>query len=193
MYCFWLGGLLEKKILPQDWDLGLKTGIFGPGGWGEGVQRTRKRRRRWKLTLWLVSWWANQGRGEIHIRLNKTIHCHVAYLLLHMNQYLDFLMKAHFSYKLGLKTHYWQFHNLKIFAKYKKKINMTVKFLLITFKQSCVIMFLNYFSFFLSFWKKSLYVLFLAGWAVGEKNFTSYSLWCLWRGIFKGSFMQNFN
>ena len=34
---------------------------------------------------------------------------------------------------------------LRNFAKYNKKINMTVNFLLITFKQSCVIMFLKFF------------------------------------------------
>ena len=40
------------------------------------------------------------------LKLNKTIHHHVAYLLLYKNPYLDFLIKAHFLCKLGLKRHY---------------------------------------------------------------------------------------
>ena len=45
---------------------------------------------------------------------------------------------------------------LKNLAKYNKEINMTVKFLLITYKQSCVIMFLKCFK---NFWvfSKNLY------------------------------------
>ena len=43
------------------------------------------------------------------LKLNKTVHHHVAYLLLYMNPYLDFLIQAHFVYKLGLKRHYYQF------------------------------------------------------------------------------------
>ena len=37
---------------PQDWDLGLKAGIwasrlrYGPGGWGGGRRRRRRRRRK---------------------------------------------------------------------------------------------------------------------------------------------------
>ena len=42
-------------------------------------------------------------------KLNKTIHHHIAYLLSYMNPYLDFLIQAHFVYKLGLKRHYYQF------------------------------------------------------------------------------------
>lgn len=42
-------------------------------------------------------------------KLNKTIHHHIAYLLSYMNAYLDFLIQAHFVYKLGLKRHYYQF------------------------------------------------------------------------------------
>ena len=78
-------------------------------------------------------------------------------------------------------------------AKYNKAISMRAKFLMITFKQSCVIMFLRFFSRNLSFLKKSLQAPFLAGRAVGGEFFPPSSFWCQWQGTFKGSFMQNFN
>ena len=43
------------------------------------------------------------------LKLNKTVHHHVAYLSLNMNPYSDFLIQAYFVYKLGLKRHNYQF------------------------------------------------------------------------------------
>ena len=55
--------------------------------------------------------WTEWNSSILHVwKLNKTIHHHVAYLLLHMNPYLDFLMRPYFSCKLGLKRYYWQFY-----------------------------------------------------------------------------------
>ena len=60
---------------------------------------------------------------------------------------------------------------LENLAKYNHEINMTVKFLLITFKQTCVIMFLKFFWIFLVF-KKNLYKYhFWLGRLLEEKNF----------------------
>ena len=63
-------------------------------------------------------------------------------------------------------------------AKYNKEIKMTVKFLMITFKQSCVIMFPRFLKIFCAFLKKSLQAPFLAGWAVAGKFFSPSLFWC---------------
>ena len=61
---------------------------------------------------------------------------------------------------------------LKKLATYNKEINMTVKFLLITVKQSCVIMFLKNFEIFWVF-KKNLYKYhFWLGGLLEKKSFT---------------------
>ena len=78
-------------------------------------------------------------------KLNKTIHHHVANLISCMNWYLDFLTWAHFSYKLGLITHFFASVLIINLVKYNEEMNMTVKFLMKMFKQSCVIMFLKIF------------------------------------------------
>ena len=127
------------------------------------------------------------------IKLNKTIHWHVAYLLLHMNPYLDFLMKAHFSYKLGLIIHFFANALIINLVKYNEEINMTVKFLMNMFKQSCMIMFLNFLKKFWVFWKNLYKYHFWLGGLLEEKIFLPSSVSCQWRGIFNGSFMQNFN
>ena len=126
-------------------------------------------------------------------KLNKTIHHHVASLISCMNWYSDFLMWAHFSCKLGLITHF--FANVLIInlVKYNEEINMTVKFLMNMFKQSCVIMFLNFSKKFWVFWKNLYKYHFWLGGLLEEKIFLPSSVSCQWRGIFNGSFMQNFN
>ena len=60
---------------------------------------------------------------------------------------------------------------LENLAKYNHEINMTVKFLLITFKQTCVIMFLKFFWIFLVFKKNFYKYHFWLGRLLEEKNF----------------------
>ena len=55
-------------------------------------------------------------------------------------------------------------------AKYNKEINMTVKFLMITFKQSCVVMFPRFLKIFWDFLKNRYKHHFWLGWLL-EENF----------------------
>ena len=82
---------------------------------------------------------------------------------------------------------------LRNLAKYNKKINMTAKFSLITFKQSCVIMFLKIFQIFWVLWKNLYEYHFWLGGLLQKIFFYPSSYSRQWRGIFKGSCMQNFN
>ena len=105
---------------------------------------------------------------------------------------LGFSYKSSLFMQIRLKKVLLAVLLLKNLAKYNKEINMTVKFLLITFKQSCVIICCQEILKFWVFWKNLYKYHFWLGGLLEEKFSLPNSVSCQWRPIFKGSFMQNF-
>ena len=90
----------------------------------------------------------------LKIKQNHISSCSL--LIITYESILGFSYSSSFFMQIRLKKILLAVLLLKNLAKYNKEINMTAKFLLITFKQSCVIMFLKIFQIF-EFLKKSLY------------------------------------
>ena len=90
-----------------------------------------------------LSWKANPGRVEfinfscLKIEQNHSSSCSLPVIT--YESILGFSYKSSFFMQIRLKTVLLAVLLLKNLAKYNKEINITVKFLLIMFKQSCVI------------------------------------------------------
>ena len=82
----------------------------------------------------------------LKIKQNHISSCSL--LIITYESILGFSYSSSFFMQIRLKKILLAVLLLKNLAKYNKEINMTAKFLLITFKQSCVIMFLKIFQIF---------------------------------------------
>ena len=89
----------------------------------------------------------------LKIEQNLTSLCSLPYII--YQSMLGFSYVSSFFIQIRLKTIFLAILLLENIAKYNKEIDMTVRFVLITFKKSCVIVFLKFF--FVWVFKKSLY------------------------------------